>query len=89
MEQADFAEITRVVAQYDTFADIGGEDRVDIAHALETHAIGLNFSRLGHRQEEQVKLLQGFRHARDKAACCQRSCGGILVSPCGRAWYSR
>src|SRR5205823_3828672 len=68
MEEPDFAEIARVVAQHDTLADIGGEDRIDIAHALEVHAIRLDFPRFGDRQEEQVELLQGFRHARYEAA---------------------
>ena len=87
MEQADLGHVARIVAKDRQFSPTyAASDGSMYRIPWKRTAIGPDFAKFGDRQQQQVELLQRFRHARDEPPCCQRTCGGILDSPCGRAW---
>jgi hypothetical protein len=54
MEEPHLRHVARIVTQHHALADIRGEGGVDVAHALETHAIHMDFAGFGDRQKQQA-----------------------------------
>ena len=81
MEEPDLGHVARIVAQHHTLADIRREGGVDVAHALKTHTIRMDFAGFGDRQKQQIELLQGFCHAGNKSALLPALLGRNLGFP--------
>ena len=80
VEHPDFGQVARIVADGDGLADIGGQDRIDVAQSLEMNAVAPHAARLGEHDEQQVEVLQAFGDARQEALPRQASSGVSPVS---------
>ena len=63
MEEPHLRHVARIVTQHHALADIRGEGGVDVAHALETHAIHMDFAGFGDRQKQQAAEIGAARTA--------------------------
>jgi hypothetical protein len=53
-EDADFGHVPGVVADGRAVADVGGEDRGEVAQSLEVDAVGVDLAGPGHGEQQQV-----------------------------------
>ena len=67
-EDADLGHVPRVVADDHAVADVGGQDRVQVAQPLEVDPVRVDLARLGHGEQQQVELFERVGHPRDERA---------------------
>jgi len=54
-----FGQVAGVVPNGDVFPDVRRKGQVDVPKTLKTNAVLMDTSGLGHREEQQVELLEG------------------------------
>src|SRR5437016_5145308 len=68
MEDADFGHVTGGIPNHHGFAHIGRQGGIEVAKALETNAIRVDFAAFGHREQQQVEVFEILRQTRHKAS---------------------
>ena len=67
IEDTYLCQVPWVDSQGDRFADVGCKRCRDVAEVLEVNAVRSHLTSFGHMNQQQVELLQRFRHSWQKA----------------------
>ena len=68
MEDADLGKVTRIVADGHRLADVGGQDRVEVAQSLEVDAVRVDLAGFRDGEQQQVELSRGLGQAGQEPA---------------------
>jgi hypothetical protein len=68
MKETDFGHIPWVIAHAHGFPHVGRQREIEVAQALEMHAIGTHRATFRHGQSQQIELVKTLGEPRQKAA---------------------
>ena len=68
VEDADIGKVTGIVADGHRLADVGGQDRVEVAQSLEVDAVRVDLAGFRDGEQQQVELFRGLGQAGQEPA---------------------